>query len=197
MRVKFILFLCCFLAACAPAPEPLTGTIVCFGDSITFGTGADQHASYPSVLAQALKSPVANAGVAGDTTADALARVERDVLNQHPFLVIIELGGNDYMRGVPRHVTVSNLEAIVTRIKKSGAKIFLCDIASSLALGEYSGVFEDLCRRTGAVFIPGVMRGVLDDDTKKSDELHPNAAGYQIIAQRIADILKQHYQFNE
>ena len=197
MRVKIILFFCCFLAACAPAKSALTGTIVCFGDSITFGTGADQNASYPSALAQILNRPVVNAGVSGDITADAIARLERDVLSQHPFLVIIELGGNDYMHGVPRHVTVSNLEAIVTRIKKSGAKIFLCDIGSGMALGEYSVAFEDLCRRTGTIFIPGVMRGVLDDDTKKSDEIHPNAAGYQIIAQRIADVLKQYYQFNE
>jgi len=184
------------LAACAPRPVALTDTIVCFGDSITSGTGAKADESYPSVLAQLLNHPVVNAGVSGNTTADALMRIENDVLSKRPFAVVIELGGNDYMHGVPRNVTMNNLEEIIARIKNGKAKIFLCDIGSNLALGEYSSAYEELCRRTGAVFISGVMRGVLDDDTKKSDEMHPNAAGYQMIASRVAVVLKQYYKFN-
>jgi acyl-CoA thioesterase-1 len=185
----FALAVLLFFTSCSISPKPITGPVVCFGDSITFGTGAKSEEAYPNVLASLLKLEVINAGVAGDTTEAALARVENDVVAKRPGVVVIELGGNDFMRGVPLKTTLANLEAIIKAIKRSKARVFVCDIASKLALSGYSRPYEQLCKRTGATYIDGLLRGVLDDDSKKSDEIHPNAEGYSIIASRVAEAL--------
>ena len=84
-------------------------TIICFGDSLTEGVGASAGDDYPSVLSRQLGSPVINAGVRGDTTAAALERLADQVLNKNPRLVILLLGGNDFLRQRPRRETRQNL----------------------------------------------------------------------------------------
>ena len=88
----------------------LGDTIVCFGDSLTYGSGARKGMDYPSQLAQMIGKPVINAGVSGDTTARALQRLEHDVLSKSPDLVLITLGGNDLKNGVARDVAFENLK---------------------------------------------------------------------------------------
>ena len=90
-----LLFLCFFLISCSgPEPVELTGeNIICFGDSLTYGTGAPRDKSYPAQLSDMIGQPVINAGVLGDTTTRALERLEEDVLSQSPRIVLITLGG--------------------------------------------------------------------------------------------------------
>lgn len=170
---------------CAGAPKQNGRNIICFGDSITSGVGTEQGRSYPAVLAELAGREVINAGISGNTTFDALERLESDVLQKDPFLVIVELGGNDYLRGVPKAETLKNLGEIIVRIKARGAAVFLCDISSSFILSGYKNDFKDLAAKTGAVYIPGVMEGILDNERLKSDQIHPNAQGYELIAQRV------------
>ena len=85
-----------FIACGGPEPVTLKGeNIICFGDSLTFGTGAPRAKSYPAQLAKMLGNPVINSGIPGDTTARALQRLDRDVLSKSPRIVLITLGGND------------------------------------------------------------------------------------------------------
>lgn len=89
--------------------RPQGENIICFGDSLTFGTGASQGKDYPSQLSELIKRPVINAGVPGDTTERALTRLEEDVLSRSPRIVCLTLGGNDLKNGVPKDEAMKNL----------------------------------------------------------------------------------------
>lgn len=159
--------------------------IICFGDSLTFGYGANTGEDYPAVLAKIMGVPVINAGQDADTTYEALKRIESDVLNKDPRLVIIEFCGNDFIKNVPLEVTVENIRKMAQAVQAKGAMTAIVDISAGLFFKKYSSAFRNLSNQTGAIFISGVLNGIITNPSMKSDFLHPNANGYKIIAQRI------------
>jgi acyl-CoA thioesterase I len=165
-------------------------TIICFGDSLTEGTGAAAGEDYPSVLSRELVTPVINAGRSGDTTAQALERINDAVLSKNPRLVIVLLGGNDFLRQVPRQETQKNLEAIVRRIQDRGAMVAIAGMKLGLFTDEYSSMFEETAQKYGALYIEQVLKGILSDSNLRSDPIHPNGAGYRLIADRIGEKIK-------
>jgi len=165
-------------------------TIICFGDSLTEGVGAGSGEDYPSTLSRLLVMPVINAGRRGDTTAEALARLSDAVLSKNPRLVIVLLGGNDFLRQQSRQQTRENLEKIVQRIQAQGAMVAIAGIRLGLFSDEYGSIFEETARGFGALYIAQVLKGILNDSSLRSDPIHPNAAGYRMIAERIADKIK-------
>ena len=113
--------------------RPEGTNIICFGNSITEGLGASEGCDYPTLLSRRLHLPVINAGVGGDTTEDAIRRLQRDVLERDPKIVILEFGGNDALkRTVSMEKTFENLELIITRIQKRGALVLVLGIQPSL-----------------------------------------------------------------
>jgi len=165
-------------------------TIICFGDSLTEGVGAGSGEDYPSTLSRLLVMPVINAGRRGDTTAEALARLSDAVLSKNPRLVIVLLGGNDFLRQQSRQQTRENLEKIVQRIQAQGAMVAIAGIRLGLFSDEYGSIFEETARGFGALYIAQVLKGILTDSSLRSDPIHPNAAGYRMIAERIANKIK-------
>jgi len=161
--------------------------VICFGDSLTEGVGAGSGEDYPAVLSRRLAMPVVNAGVRGDTTAQALERISDAVLSKNPRLVVILLGGNDFLRRVPLQDTRKNLEEIVRKVQAHGAMVVIAGIRLGLFTDEYAAVFEETAQQFGAFYIPGVMKGILSDSALRSDPIHPNGAGYRLIAERIAE----------
>ncbi len=162
-------------------------TVICFGDSLTEGVGAGSGEDYPSLLGRQLKLPIVNAGRRGDTAADGLSRVEQEVLARNPRLVVVLFGGNDFLRQVPLAETRKNLEEIVRRIQERGAMVVLVGLRLGLFTDEYSPVYEEIAGKTGALYIPQVLKGILSDPKLKSDTIHPNGAGYRIMAERILE----------
>jgi lysophospholipase L1-like esterase len=160
-------------------------TIVCFGDSLTAGYGAEEGKDYPSVLRDQVDLPVINAGVAGDTTGGALNRLDRDVLSHDPKIVILTLGGNDYLNRVPKEETLKNMEAIVDRIQSGGALVVLAAVQTGLWGDAYADDYKKLARQKHFVLIPNVLKGILFDPRYKYDQIHPNSEGYRIMAGRI------------
>ncbi|MDD4893913.1 MAG: GDSL-type esterase/lipase family protein [Candidatus Omnitrophica bacterium] len=160
-------------------------SIVCFGDSITFGYGAEPGGDYPSALAKMTSIPVINAGIDGDTSTEALERVKSDVLDRNPIMVIVEFGGNDFLRKIPQDVTLNNMGKIIDAAHAGGAMVAVVDISTGLILKQYRSAFYNLAREKGAIFIPHVLNGIITNPSLKSDFIHPNAAGYNVIAQRI------------
>ena len=160
-------------------------TIICFGDSITFGYGAQTQESYPVVLSKMIQIPVINAGIDGDTTTEALRRFDSDVLERDPLLVIIEFGGNDFLRKIPKEVTVKNVKEMVERVQVKGAMAAIVDISAGMFLGEYRTAFHNLAKEKEAIFIPRILSNIITNPSLKSDFLHPNAEGYKIVTQRI------------
>ena len=161
-------------------------TIICFGDSLTEGLGSGPGEDYPAVLSQRLGVPVINAGHRGDTTATALSRLAADVLAKNPRLVVVMLGGNDFLRQVPLSETKTHLEEIVRRTQERGAMVVVSGIRLGLFTDEYSPIFEDIASRRGALYVPNVLKGILSDAKLRNDRIHPNGSGYRLIAERIA-----------
>lgn len=159
--------------------------IICFGDSITFGYGAGPKEDYPTELARLVKVPVINAGVDGDTTFQALERLEKDVLDKDPKLVIVEFCGNDFLKKVPKDDTVKNLGKIIDRIQEKGAMVALVDISAGIFFCEYRSAFKKLALNKKAIFIPVILNKIITNPAMKSDFFHPNGRGYQMVARRI------------
>jgi acyl-CoA thioesterase-1 len=165
-------------------------TIICFGDSLTEGVGSGPGEDYPSVLSQRLGVPVINAGRRGDTTAVALSRLADDVLEKNPRLVVIMLGGNDFLRKVPLSETKKHLEEIVRRTQERGAMVVVSGIRLGLFTDEYSPIYKEIAVNRGALYVPEVLKGILADVKLRSDPIHPNGSGYRLIAERIAEKVK-------
>jgi len=160
-------------------------TLVCFGDSLTQGVGAGPGEDFPSLLAATLPIPVVNAGVAGETTADGLRRLERDVLSQDPRLVLVFFGGNDFLRRVPREQIRRNLEVMAERIQGAGAMVVLVGFRAGILTDEMGPLYEEVARDRGMLYIPDALKGILTDSRLKSDAVHPNGAGYRRVADRL------------
>jgi len=170
--------------------EPTGTTVVCFGDSLTAGVGAEPDQSYPDQLERRIGRPVVNAGVSGDTTGSALLRLERDVLDRDPRVVLITLGGNDLMQGVPPEEALANLERVVEAIHRRGALVVVGGVSLPLVDRGYGEVYQELRERTGCLVIANVLDGVIGRPALMSDRIHPNARGYAVIAERFHEAVR-------
>ena len=168
--------------------HPTGENIICFGDSLTFSTGASQGMDYPSQLSNMISRPVLNKGVPGDTTARALARLEQAI--SEPRIVLVTLGGNDLKNGVPKEVAFQNLKIIVESIQAHGALVIIGGIDLPFWGRGYGEAYEQLCKETGAVLIPNILDGIMGNRQLMSDSIHPNDAGYTIMAERFYRALK-------
>jgi lysophospholipase L1-like esterase len=155
--------------------------IICFGDSLTAGVGAEAGQDYPAHLAWMLGREVINLGLPGDTTASALARLDQ-VLSRQPRIVLLTLGGNDIRQGVPQAAAFANLEEIVRRIQAEGALVVIGGIDIPFFSRGFGAGYRDLARRTGSVLIPDVFSGIWGRPELMSDQVHPNPAGYRLMA---------------
>jgi lysophospholipase L1-like esterase len=162
-----------------------------FGDSITQGFGVRPEESFPALVARALGVPMVNVGVPGDTMGAGLARMERDVLPHRPRLVVVEFGGNDFLRRVPREETLRDLEAIVGGLVGAGTMVVLLEVNVGLGGDPYLTGFQAVADRHGAVLIPDIMRGILSNPDLKADTIHPNARGHRRIADRLIPVLRR------
>ena len=158
--------------------------IICFGDSLTHGTGASRGKDYPSQLSKMISRPVINAGVPGDTTASALKRLERDVLSYSPDVVLITLGGNDLKNGVASDTAFDYLKMIVDSIQSQGARVIIGGLSVPFRDRGFGRGYQKLADETGATLIPNILEGILGNRKLMSDPIHPNDAGYKIMAER-------------
>ncbi len=164
--------------------------VICFGDSLTSGTGASQGHDYPSRLAAAIDLPVINAGVPGDTTADALDRLDRDVLSRSPRMVLLTLGGNDLKNRVPREKAFSNLKTIVKTIQEAGALVVIGGVDVPLYGRGFGEAYRVLAEETGSVLIPNVYEDILGKPDLMNDSIHPNDRGYAVMARHFYEAIE-------
>ena len=198
-RLWPILLLLPLLAGCASSPyshiinlnSDRGKNLICFGDSLTAGDGAQPGTTYPDLMSGTVKYPVINAGVSGDTTESALDRLETDVLDKEPRLVIVELGANDWLQseGSPAAMdrAFGNLSEIVVRIQNQGAAVALADINIDQAVTDR---YKKLAKVMGAFYIPDVMKDVIDKPEMMADPVHPNSFGYAKMAGNITNYLR-------
>lgn len=192
-RGKILILALVFLCGCGARitnRDSQGTTIVCFGDSLTAGEGAGPKQDYPSVLQAKVDLPVINAGVRGNTTADGLARLDQDVLRHNPRIVIITLGGNDFLRKLPKEETLRNMSAIIDKIQENGSMVLWAGVKTGLFGDAYTEDLKKLQQEKHFILIPNILEGILFDPRYKADQIHPNAAGYRIIAERIYKKIK-------
>lgn len=173
--------------------------LLAFGDSLIHGYGLPAGDSFPEQLQAALKArglnvEVINAGNSGDTTAAARARLDW-ALADRPDIVLVELGGNDSLRGIDPDATYSNLDDILRRLTAARLPVLLAGMRAPRNLGPeyvaaFDAVFPRLAEKHGVALYPFFLDGVaLDPALNQSDGIHPNAAGVAVIVERILPVL--------
>ena len=171
---------------------PRGATVLALGDSITFGTGTTPEASYPAVLARLTGWNVVNAGIPGDTSAQALARLP-DLLQEHkPQLVLVSIGGNDFLRRLGDADVKANIRRIAEQCIAAGAQVLLIGVprpslvgAMAGALGDHA-LYRELAEELKLPLHNEGWSAVLGDEKLRSDQIHANAAGYERFAQGVA-----------
>lgn len=169
---------------------PSSGTdIIAFGDSLVQGVGSSNSNDFVSVLSRKIEIPIVNLGHSGDTTADGLARIS-NLDKYNPKIVILLLGGNDYLKKVPITETENNLATIIKNIQNRGAIVLLLGVRGGLINDHFDSMFERLRSRYHTAYVSDVLSGLIADSRYMSDVVHPNDLGYSIIANRVYGVLK-------
>lgn len=158
--------------------------IICFGDSLTFGYNVESKDSYPSVLSKMLGKNIINSGRNADTVTLALDRLEKDVLEKDPLLVIVILGANDFLQRIPKNQTLEHLEIIITKIKAKGAMVALGQLGP-FSMYIYKKDYKKLAESENIILINDILGGVFGKPDFMSDDVHPNAKGYVKIAEKV------------
>ncbi len=175
--------------------------IIAFGDSLTAGFGLSEKESYPYLLQSRLERDgynyeVINAGVSGDTTLGGLERIDWVLGRENVKIMILELGANDLLRGVPVDELRSNLEKIIRKARAKDVEILFCGMLAPDAMGqqyqrEYMNTFPELATKYDLAFLPFLLEGVaLEKDLNQPDGIHPNAKGAAIMTNNIYKELK-------
>ena len=174
--------------------------IVAFGDSLTAGLGVSPDQSYPAQLQRRLREAgysyeVINAGVSGDTTTGGLRRLAW-ILKSRPWMVILELGANDGLRGQPLSLMASNLSEIIDGLQEAGVEVVLAGMQIPPNYGldyttGFASLFEQLARDHSVTLIPFFLEGVAArKELNQADGIHPTAEGYRIVAQTVFDVIE-------
>lgn len=165
--------------------------IVAFGDSLTHGTGTSLEQAYPAILSRLISRTVINAGIPGETTGEGLERLP-DMLEEHqPKLVLLCLGGNDMLRRQGNGQTESNLRAMIQAIQSRGASVVLIGVPEPKLFSGPPELYEKLADEFSVPYEGEVFNDVLKDNRLKSDPIHANAEGYRVVAERLAELLKE------
>ena len=190
------------LVSCGKSVEkyaaiPQGSTVLILGDSLSYGTGANAGEDYPSLLAKTTAWKIINEGVPGDTTAGGLERLPALIQQHQPKLLIVELGGNDFLHNVPQTKIIANLKAILANAKAAGVPTALVAIPEVSALRAAIGnlqdhpLYEKLAQETATPLITEVFSAVLSDNVLKADQIHPNAKGYVEVGKIMDEKLKE------
>ncbi|WP_243878602.1 arylesterase [Winogradskyella pelagia] len=181
----------------------ITKTILCFGDSITAGYGLDDSSeAYPAILQQKIDSlglnyTVVNSGLSGETSAGGSSRIDW-VMRQNIDIFLLELGGNDGLRGIPLTETQSNLQDIINKVKEKNeaTKVILAGMELPPNMGEdyttqFRSVFSNLANENEVSFIPFILKGVGGiKELNQSDGIHPTAKGHKLVANTVWEVIK-------
>ena len=201
-RRRLLFAAAALLAGCGRKPAPLAAvppgsTVLALGDSLTYGTGAPRGASYPEQLAALTGWNVVNAGVAGNTAAQARERLG-PLLDRHaPKLVLLSIGGNDFLRRVPESTTREHIEAMLDAIAAAGAQAVLVAVpqpavvAALLRSLDDHPLYEQIAGQRGVPLFAAGWARVLSDPALKSDQIHANADGYQRFARDLHAFLRE------
>lgn len=182
------------LMGCGEPPlEPLSAgdRILAYGDSLTEGVGAPASAAYPAQLEALTGHAVINAGVSGETTAEALARLPA-VLDRHePALMILLTGGNDVLQNRDQTRAKANIARMIELARGRGVQVVLVGVPKKSLFSDSAPLYRELADFYHVVLVDDLVAGLLRRPDYKSDAVHLNAAGYRAMAERLDEVLRE------
>ena len=183
------------LSACQkPASLPMlakSDVVVAFGDSITFGTGAESRESYPAVLEQMLGRRVVNAGIPGEVTSEGVSRLPQILDQEKPALLILCHGGNDNIRRLGREQAAGNIREMIRLARQRGVAVVLIAVPALGLSVSPEPLYREIAKDLKIPLEEKTLSSILADSSLKSDLIHPNAAGYRRLAEAVAALLKK------
>ena len=181
---------------------PAGSKVLVLGDSLSYGTGAAENQDYPTLLALNTGWDIVNAGVPGDTSAQGLARLPALLEEHQPNLLMIELGGNDFLQKLPVAQTKANLKAIIQSANLKSIPTLLIAIpdyqpikAALIGLSDHA-LYATLAKETKTPLIEDTFASVLTKNALKADYVHPNAQGYRLVEEKMRKSLAELGLFN-
>ncbi|MFW5969126.1 MAG: arylesterase [Halofilum sp. (in: g-proteobacteria)] len=194
--MRLVLFLVLLMVATPITASDAPPTILVLGDSISAGYGVAEKDGWVARLDERLAAEnyphrVVNASITGDTSSGGLARLPKALDRHEPAIVVIELGGNDGLRGQPLDAMRRNLQAMIDEARAAGARVLLLGIRLPPNYGRayidrFIGVYEELADTTGVALVPRVLAGVGERrEHMQDDGIHPNAAGHEVILDNV------------
>jgi acyl-CoA thioesterase-1 len=191
--LRWVVFLL-LIAGCVERPklEPLApdAVVLAFGDSLTFGSGANEDESYPAQLETLIGRRVVRAGVPGEVTAQALVRLPAALDEHAPRLLLLCIGGNDFLRRLGNRQAEQNVREMVKLARSRGIAVLLIGTPEPGFTVSPPAFYAGIAKEYRLPYEEGVIGQVLKDKALKADPIHPNARGYRVIAERLAETLK-------
>jgi lysophospholipase L1-like esterase len=187
--------LCLLASGCSKQPKlaalPQDAVVLAFGDSLTFGTGAREDESYPAQLAKLTGRRVVREGVPGEVSAVGLKRLPAALDDHQPKLLLLCHGGNDFLRRLPVAEAAANVRAMVQLAQSRGIPVVLIGTPEPGFTLTPAAFYTEIAKDLRVPYEGNVLTKILRDGTLKSDQVHPNAAGYKLMAERVHELLKK------
>jgi lysophospholipase L1-like esterase len=183
------------LAGCGPSSKltPLApgSVVLAFGDSLTYGTGANEEESYPAHLAKLSGWRVVREGVPGEVSAAGLARLPAALDEHRPRLLLLCHGGNDFLQRLPKAAAAENLRAMIRLAKERGVEVALIGTPEFGFMLSPAEFYAAIAKEFRIPYEGDVLSKILRDSNLKSDQVHPNAQGYRLMAERVYELLRK------
>jgi len=190
-----LLVLAALVGACGDAPRlaPLApdAVVLAFGDSLTYGTGAGEAESYPAQLESLIRRKVVRAGVPGEVSAQALARLPGALEQFQPQLLVLCIGGNDFLRNLGKAQAAANVQTMVSMARQRGIGVLLIGTPEKGLTMTPPAFYAEIAEQARIPYEGKVVGEILRNSELKSDTIHPNARGYRLIAERVATLLRK------
>jgi acyl-CoA thioesterase-1 len=172
-------------------PLPADAVVLAFGDSLTFGTGASEAESYPAQLAMLTGRRVVREGVPGEVSAVGLKRLPAALDEHQPRLLLLCHGGNDFLRRLPAAEAAANVRAMIRLAQSRGIEVVLIGTPEPGFTLASAVFYAEIAKEMRIPYEGDVLSKILRDSALKADQVHPNAAGYKLMAQRVYELLKK------
>ena len=167
-------------------------TILAFGDSLTYGYNAKPNESYPTVLSHLSGMKVINAGIPAESSGDGLRRLPKLLEDNNIKLMILFFGGNDIMQGVSMSELKSNLKTMIKSAKQKQIQVLLISVPNLSLFGLSAlDLYGEVAKEEDVPLLSGMLAEILEQPSLKSDQIHPNALGYKLMAEKIYEKLKE------
>ena len=196
IKIFFIVIIAGSSASCSDdvkLPALATdATILAFGDSLTYGTGTSKNNAYPAVLERLIDRRVINAGIPGEISSEGLVRLPGLIEKHRPDLIIICHGGNDILRKLDLSKTRNNIQQMIDLAKKNNSLIVLLGVPQFGLFLNTAPLYRELAEKNNIPISNDILGDIIGNNSLKSDHIHPNNKGYQILAEDITLLLQRY-----